>query len=914
MPNKYNPTKFLAFHGILIALLNLPLLFAPCLHAAAPGEGKPAKNISCEQIADGIWRIRLGKPEELTPTRFRSGEIQMQSLKKMSGPKESPIKPGDIQYQTSPRGCAVTLPMSAGEHIYGLGLSARGFDKTNTRQKLIPSDNPEVEGGPSHAPVPFYVSTDGYGVFVDTARYASFNIGNTSPLDAAAAGAAGGIALSTEDLYKARTLSKRSMLIDIPAAQGVDLYIFAGPQMADAVRRYNLFSGGGTMPPLWGLGVSYRGKSDFAAQDSLALAKSFREQGIPCDLWGLEPGWQSAAYPCSFVWDKGRFPDPVGFIKEMTDLGYRLSPWEHCFTHSSSPIYNDLKPFSGSYRVFDGLVPDFATPQARRIFVDQHEKSLFSLGVQGGMKLDECDHQPWSNNPWSFPEASQFPSGLDGEQMHSLLGVLYMQTMMEPFTRRNLRMWGLVRDSQAMAAPLPYVIYSDSYDHHSYIRTLANQGFSGLLWVPEIRDTGSLEDLYRRVETVIFSPQALIDPWYMKLPPWLQINKDKSNAGELMPEHAEATAVIKKLLELRMSLIPYFYSAFNDYRLSGTPPIRALVMDWPADPATYAVDDQFMFGPSLLVAPMIAGQGKRSVYLPAGKWIDFWTDEAFEGGRIIEVTKPFDQVPVFVKDNSLLPLAAPLQHVTKDSVFDLTVRVYGSAPAPFVLFEDDGETNDYLAGKQSRVTLSWGKDGGHVARAGGYTGSPRFKVSKWVPVQSSSAQAGGKLVNNGDFAANAVDFSVTDATGYISQCKPIEGWTANDPNRVGLQPLVNGLSNMGPKSFAGVTHYAFLHSSGNRITQPLNLSPGVRYALSFQYAARDYADDSSPAEQVLKVSVSDGSSSLVTKDLVGSRAGFATGSLAFTAPNGPATLVFENASGSGESCVSVAAVAIKPIQ
>ena len=219
--------------------LILPILLVPsCLHAAPTVEGK--KKVSCEQVADGIWCIRLGMPEDLTPTRFRSGPIQTESLKQMGGPKEPPIQAADIQFFASPRGCAVTLPMSAKEHIYELGLSARGFDKTNTRQKLIPSDNPEVEGGPSHAPVPFYVSTEGYGVFVDTARYASFNIGNTSPLETATAAAAGGVALSTEDLYKARTLSKRNMLIDIPAAQGVDIYIFAGPQMMDAVRRYNL--------------------------------------------------------------------------------------------------------------------------------------------------------------------------------------------------------------------------------------------------------------------------------------------------------------------------------------------------------------------------------------------------------------------------------------------------------------------------------------------------------------------------------------------------------------------------------------------------------------------------------------------------------------------------------------------------
>ena len=526
------------------------------------------------------------------------------------------------------------------------------------------------------------------------------------------------------------------MLVDIPAAQGIDIYIFAGPQMVEAVARYNLFSGGGAVPPLWGLGLQYRGKGDFSAEDSLSLARSFRTNGIPCDCWGIEPGWQSGSYPCTFVWNTEHFPDPADFVKQMTDLGYRLSFWEHCFTRDSSPIYKALLPLSGSYRVWGGLVPDFSLDGARKVFLAQHEQVLFSLNGPGAMKLDECDNQP-SGQQWSFPESSRFPSGMDGEQMHSLLGVLYQQTMLEPFRKRNQRTWGLVRDSQALAAPLPYVIYSDSYDHRCYVRGLANEGFSGLLWVPEVRDASSHEDLYRRLETVIFSPQALVNTWYMKLPPWLQINRDRSNAGEVMPEHGEATETVRELINLRMSLIPYLYSAFNEYHLAGTPPIRSLVMDYPSDAKTYAIDDEFMFGPALLVAPQFAGQEKRKVYLPPGKWHDFWTGEEIAGGREIEVGKPSDEIPLFVKDNSLLPLAVPVDHVTKETVFDLTVRVYGQNPVPLVLFEDDGESDDYLAGKQSKMTLTWAGGAQKVDRRGGYAGAARYQVSKWEPISPS---------------------------------------------------------------------------------------------------------------------------------------------------------------------------------
>jgi len=500
----------------------------------------------------------------------------------------------------------------------------------------------------------------------------------------------------------------------------------------DAVQRYNLFSGGGALPPLWGLGVHYRGFASYGAADSLALAARFRTDHIPCDVWGVEPGWQSKSYSCSFVWSQ-KFPDPAGFIGSMHEMGYRLNFWEHAFTHGSSPIYETIKPWSGDRKVWDGLVPDFAMPEARKVFLDYHGQVLFSKGADG-MKLDECDHQPYASNRWSFPDNAVFPSGLNGEQMHSLFGVLYQQTMLEPLKKRNLRTWGLVRNSYAMAAALPYGVYSDSYDHRGYVRGLLNEGFSGLLWVPEIRDCTSAEDLYRRIQTVIFSPLAQINCWYMNSPPWLQIDKDKNNSGKFMADRDAVTAVVRRLFEQRMSLIPYLYSAFNEYRENGTPPVRALVVDWPADPQTHRVDDQFMAGPSLMVAPMFAGQAKRAVYLPQGRWHDYWTHEMYEGGRVIETAKPVDQLPIYVKENSLLPLAKPVRCVKSDTCFELTVQVYGKKPAPFTLFEDDGITADFEKGAQNRITLSWSGGKGSVKKSGGYSGPARYHVASFEAI------------------------------------------------------------------------------------------------------------------------------------------------------------------------------------
>ena len=307
--------------------------------------------------------------------------------------------------------------------------------------------------------------------------------------------------------------------------------------------------------------------------------------------------------------------------------------------------------------------------------------------------------------------------------------------------RRNVRTWGLVRNSQALAAPLPFSIYSDSYDDRCYVRGLAKQGFCGLLSMPELRTASSLEELYRRIEVVLFAPQSLMDSWQTKLPAWLQLNQQKADAGEMMPEHEQATRVIKRLFEMRMSLIPYLYSSYNEYYLHGTPPVRALVMDWPADAKTHAIDDQFLVGPSLLVAPIFTGQASRRVYLPAGRWCDFWTHAHIEGGKEIEVSKPWEQIPLYVKDNALLPLALPVEHVAPDTQFELTVNVFGGKPSTFTLFEDDGTSCDFEHGPQNRIVLRWNGKDGSTESTGGYAGPSRYRIAAWKVV--ANPQHGG---------------------------------------------------------------------------------------------------------------------------------------------------------------------------
>ncbi len=563
-----------------------------------------------QQIHPGVWRFRFGAPEAITPVATRHYPPAVAPLASLPAPATCPVA---VAAAGSKRGYLVRIPLAANEIVYGLGLQLQSLIQRGLKKRLRVNADPKMDTGDSHAPVPFYVTTGGYGVLVDTARYATFYCGNKdrkgSPAPAAEPAPAGIGPDALPAAYRRFRFDRATeAMVEIPEASGIDVYVFGGPTMRQAVQRYNLFSGGGPLPPRWGLGMWYRVKSDYSQEEVLRIASEFRDRRIPCDVIGLEPGWQTHAYSCTYVWSK-KFPEPARLVQDLAAQSYRLNLWEHAFTHPDSPIHQALAPHSGDYEVWDGLVPDFLDPEARRIFAGYHEKEHVALGVSG-YKLDECDNSDFTGN-WSWPEVAKFPSGADGEQMHSLFGQRYQDTVQSIFEKRRERTYGLVRSSGALAAPYPYVLYSDLYDHKEFIRGVANMGFSGLLWTPELRSASSPEDLIRRLQSVVLSPMAIVNGWYIKNPPWKQVERDANNADRLAPDWERVEDQCRTIMELRMRLVPYLHAAFVRYRREGVPPFRALVMDYPGDPATWAIDDQYLVGDSLLVAPVVAGQSTR---------------------------------------------------------------------------------------------------------------------------------------------------------------------------------------------------------------------------------------------------------------------------------------------------------------
>lgn len=678
-----------------------------------------------EKIANGIWKVGCGTPEEHTPVRYRKVSIKTDALDGLACPGKPPFAPEEISIRTTPRGIRIELPLLADEHIYGFGLQLHSVDHTGRKKVIRVNSDPVADTGDSHAPVPFYVSTKGYGVYVDTSRYAAFYCGTNlrkgesefKKLEQKAIGT------SEIELYGYQVSEgNRTVVVDVPVAQGIDVYLFEGPDLLTAVQRYNLFSGGGALPPVWGLGMWYRAYSAAGNEDVKRLARTFREDRMPVDVFGFEPGWQTKAYSCSFVWDTGRFPEHEALLNELYGMHYRVNLWEHLFVHPSSPMYEGLKDHSGDYEVWEGLVPDLAVPDARRIFAEHHLKAFVEKGI-AGFKLDECDSSDYVHSNWSFPDVTQFPSGMDGEQMHNQLGTLYQQTIQQPFEQAGKRTLSQVRASGALAAPYPFVLYSDLYNHKVFIRGVVNCGFSGLLWSPEVRQAESAEDLIRRIQTAVFSPMALLNCWRIPNPPWMQVDRDKNVAGEFLDNFAEIRDLCRTLFETRMALIPYLYTAYARYSMEGLPPFRALVMDYPDDPNTYGIDDAYMMGDSLLVAPIITGTDERDVYLPKGTWHCFWTRQTYEGGQSYRLAPGLERIPVFVKDGTLLPLAEPLPCVEDGAEFQIRLQPFGAGAVECHLYEDDGTTYQYQHGEYNWVKAVLTGEGQVVAeRSGNYPG------------------------------------------------------------------------------------------------------------------------------------------------------------------------------------------------
>jgi alpha-D-xyloside xylohydrolase len=453
----------------------------------------------------------------------------------------------------------------------------------------------------------------------------------------------------------------------------------------EVVQRFNLYCGGGIIPPKWGLGFWQRTPTLYNETDVRKEADGFTRNNFPLDVVGLEPGWHSHSYPCSFEWDPVRFPKPGEFISEMKKNGIHLNLWMNPYLNPGSPLAEKLAKYTGSHTVWCGTVADYTMPEPRKIMQDHFEQHQLGIGVSG-FKTDEVD----GFDSWLWPDGATFPSGHDGEQMRQTYGLQMMTLLDEIYRKKNERTFGLSRAANAGSVAYPYVIYNDSYSHRDFITALINSGFSGLLWTPEVRASASSEEWVRRMQTVCFSPMAMINAWADGTKPWS------------FPDVYQAC---QEVAFLRMQLLPYLYSTFAQYYFEGKPPFRAMQLT-DGFPSGFDAADQYMVGDNLLVAPLFTGQKERKVILPAGRWYDFYTGSPVGEGTIT-ASPGLDKIPLYVRDGGIIPMIPPIRQTSEwTSDLPLEIRVYGKASGKFNLYNDDGTSFDFEKGSWSAQILS----------------------------------------------------------------------------------------------------------------------------------------------------------------------------------------------------------------
>jgi alpha-glucosidase (family GH31 glycosyl hydrolase) len=662
-------------------------------------------SLSFTEIAPGVWKGTIGKPEAynlLTASGATPNSAALNKIVKAA----FPFATGDVQAAVQDGKTVLRFPLDREEQLYGFGLN---FQTIHQRGKILQLHVDHYGGrdnGRTHAPTPFYASSKGYGVFINSARYLTVYAGSGVRRDSKNPPVEKD--RNTDKTWSSRPYSDAVEIL-VPAG-GVEVYVFAGPTTLDAIRRFNLLNGGGVLPPRWGLGFTQRVRSLFTADEVKAEVEAFTEKGYPLDFVGLEPGWQSRSYPGTFEWDKKRFPEPAKFVQEMRSKGIRLNLWINPYVSKEASFYKAIFPYTGSHTVWVGAVPDFTMEPARRIFFDQLKSNQVKIGVSG-YKIDEVD----GYDHYLWPDVATFPSGISAEQMRQTYGVLAMRYSADMYHQQNQRTFGLVRASNAGAVSFPYVIYNDYYNHEDFITALINSGFAGVLWTPEARASKTGEEWLRRFQTVVFSPMAMINAWSSGTKPW---------------SYPEVADQVKQMALLRMQMMPYWYSEFAKYHFEGTPPFRAMNLEEGfrqdtkketvnsnleenpyAEATTKEIKDQYMAGEYLLVAPLFTGQQTRKVILPKGKWYDFYTGAYAGDGEVITVTPGLATIPVYVKDGGIIPMMpARLQAPKAGEKVDIEIRYYGEKPGKYVLYDDDGETFNYEKGDYSFRTITVTKD------------------------------------------------------------------------------------------------------------------------------------------------------------------------------------------------------------
>ena len=490
---------------------------------------------------------------------------------------------------------------------------------------------------------PFYVSSKGYGFFLNTS------------------------------LWDTSWSFEASVACMIPRCDLLDAYIMVG-DMPTVTETYRELVGATLMPPKWSLGY-WNGRYSYRTKEELLdNAKKFREKDIPCDLIFLDLMWRGVYIPMEetdLTWDYECFPDPEGMVKDLQKDDF------HLFTHVNTTSNVDARDFSN---------PDHVKDWRDKII------PLIKEGTQGFM-VDGGEGKGMNDNfmSWNVP-GGKYYNGMYPEEMANIWGLLYNKTVVTAMrdARPDERMLGLTR--AATAGSQKYgVIWSG--DHTSEWETLAQEIMAGMhmslsgfpYWTFDIGgiDGKPKGDIFLRwLQVGCFVPVARTHGVFPR-EPWLY--------GTTIEDAS------RKILKLRMKLIPYLYSIAYAMHQKGTPMARPLMWHYPEDDRVKTIWDQWTLGRDLLVAPVYHKDTfSRSLYLPEGQWLELATGIVYDGKQDITVDAPLDSIPLFLRKGAIIPMGEAHNH-TKVKLDRLDLYIYPGESNALSIYEDDGITSDYEA-------------------------------------------------------------------------------------------------------------------------------------------------------------------------------------------------------------------------
>ncbi|HUX84871.1 MAG TPA: TIM-barrel domain-containing protein [Chitinophagaceae bacterium] len=525
--------------------------------------------------------------------------------------------------RASDRGRSITasFSLSPGERIYGCGESFTTLDKRGQKLVLFSTDARSVQTSRMYKPVPFFISSRGYGMFLHSTAPVTLDFGKQF----------GG-----------------STLVHC-GEDTLDLFLFIG-EPREVLSRYTALTGRAPLPPIWSFGL-WMGKLSYQSQEEvLSVAGKLREHRVPCDVIHIDAGWFRRGVNCDFQFAPDRFPDPPLMITRLMEQGLRVSLWQLPYFTRGNPVYEELLEEKLYIRdrvggpPGDELMPDLSKPRTRQWYMDKI-RPLLKMGVSA-IKADFGE---------AAPVDGLYYSGDTGLLEHHRYPLRYAGLLYQAMESCGMPplIWARSGWAGCQRYPVHWGGDSEATDNGMActLRGGLSLGLSGFsFWSHDIGGFFSApgEDLMLRWSFFgLLSSHSRIHGTTAK-EPWL-----------FSPQ---ALATFVSMAELRYRLIPYLYTQSAMACAQGLPLLRPLLLEDPRDPACWLVEDQYLLGEDLLVAPLMEGGKKeRDLYLPTGEWIDYQTGKIYLGKQWVRILAGALPGILLVRSGALIPHIALAQ-------------------------------------------------------------------------------------------------------------------------------------------------------------------------------------------------------------------------------------------------------------